>query len=171
MRYKEESFERLVNSADDGLELSRSKTKEIIQNRCKWWNRGYCREANKCLYNHTEGDCLDHLKEGCFQQGCKLRHRKRFKYWGTRAGCFRVTQCQYLHVVDSVMQFEDKKEAEKESDLDMQQIKKNNSELQLKVNKMEKEVKDTKENGIQIQEENNIVEMKRISDLTCLQSL
>ena len=31
---------------------------------------------------------------------CELRHRKRCKYFETKAGCFRKGQCQYLHVDD-----------------------------------------------------------------------
>ena len=106
----------MANIPDDGLELDRNKPKERIEHRCKWWNRGYCREANKCVYNHPEGDCLDHLKEECFNQGCKLRHRRRCKYWGTGAGCYNGTQCQYT--VDPIIQNVEMNEAEKQYDLE-----------------------------------------------------
>ena len=25
--------------------------------RCKWWNRGFCRERKSCFYSHPVGDC------------------------------------------------------------------------------------------------------------------
>ena len=25
--------------------------------RCKWWNRGFCREKHGCSYSHPVGDC------------------------------------------------------------------------------------------------------------------
>ena len=30
--------------------------------RCKWWNRGYCREKEKCSFLHPKEDCQDHLQ-------------------------------------------------------------------------------------------------------------
>ena len=68
--------------------------------RCRYWNRGYCREGtSRCPYYHPPDDCQEHLQEGlCSTQGCQLRHRNKCKYWGTKAGCFRKGQCQYLHV-------------------------------------------------------------------------
>ena len=63
--------------------------------RCKWWNRGYCREGTRCSYSHPLLDCQQHLQEGrCTSQECTLRHRRRRKFWGTPAGCFRKEQCQ-----------------------------------------------------------------------------
>ena len=51
-----------------------------------------------------------------------LRHRKRCKYWGTGAGCYRGgVQCQYLHVVDCAMQNEEMNEADNESHSNIQQ--------------------------------------------------
>ena len=60
-------------------------------------------------------DCLDHQKGDCLKQGCKQRHRRRCKYWGTGAGCYRGVQCQDLHVVDHVVHNEELKKADNES--------------------------------------------------------
>ena len=40
--------------------------------RCKWWNRGFCREKEKCIFFHTPGDCYDHLDSKCTRQSCNL---------------------------------------------------------------------------------------------------
>ena len=61
--------------------------------RCKWWNMGYCREGTRCSYNHPLLDCQQHL------QGCSMRHRRRCKFWGTPAGCFRTEKFQYFHQI------------------------------------------------------------------------
>ena len=38
--------------------------------RCNWWNRGYCKEQNACLFSHQGGDCEEHLlSERCTSQG------------------------------------------------------------------------------------------------------
>ena len=69
--------------------------------RCKWWNRGYCREKGGCLYSHPKYDCEDHLKGSCTTKGCiNLRHRKKCKYFNTEAGCSRTETCEYLHQKD-----------------------------------------------------------------------
>ena len=87
-----------------GILCNEDNIKCTSPKRCRYWNRGYCKEgATKCPYYHPPSDCQQHLQEGrCSSQGCGLRHRKRCKYWGTPAGCFRNDHCQYLHVVDKV---------------------------------------------------------------------
>ena len=90
--------------------------------RCKWWNRGHCKEGTMCSYNHPLPDCQQHLQDGhCTSQGCSLRHRRRCKFFGTPAGCFRREKCQYLHQHESenMMQSEEVKvvkENSKEAD-------------------------------------------------------
>ena len=67
--------------------------------RCKWWNRGYCREQGGCSFSHPREDCQDHLQGGCNTKGCRnLRHRKKCKYFETSQGCYRGENCEYLHV-------------------------------------------------------------------------
>ena len=76
------------------------KDKEVfkIKQRCKWWNRGYCREGERCLYDHSVGDCEEHYLNGvCNSQACHLRHRRACKYWKSDKGCFRGNVCEYLH--------------------------------------------------------------------------
>ena len=66
--------------------------------RCKWWNRGFCREKQSCSYSHPAGDCQDHLLGGCTNRRCStLRHRKVCKYFSTEGGCLWGEKCAYLH--------------------------------------------------------------------------
>ena len=97
-------LENIAMKAKMGVLCGKDKIQGTSSTRCRYWNRGYCKEgATKCPYYHPPSDCQQHLQEGrCSSQGCGLRHRKRCKYWGTPAGCFRNDHCQYLHVVDKV---------------------------------------------------------------------
>ena len=96
-------FENLVMKAKQGVLGGDVKEKYKSVKRCRYWNRGYCREGTtKCPYFHPPDDCQQHLLEGrCSRQGCGHRHRRKCKYWGTKQGCFRKGQCQYLHSDDS----------------------------------------------------------------------
>ena len=72
-----------------------------VVKRCKWWNRGFCRERDNCSYNHQKGDCEEHLNGGCTQRGCTtLRHRKQCRYYNTSLGCHRGESCEYLHKLE-----------------------------------------------------------------------
>ena len=48
-----------------------NSVKEVIvdkvmeHRRCKLWNRGYCREKERCAFSHPQEDCQDHLKGRC----------------------------------------------------------------------------------------------------------
>ena len=60
-----------------GTELNVKEKEEPTMKRCKWWNRGYCREKGECRYSHPKDDCEDHLKGSCITKRCiTLRHRK-----------------------------------------------------------------------------------------------
>jgi hypothetical protein len=97
-------LESIAIKAKLGILCNEDNIKCTSPKRCMHWNRGYCREGtNKCPFHHPPSDCQQHLQEGrCSSQGCGLGHRKRCKYWGTLAGCFRKDHCQYLHVVDKI---------------------------------------------------------------------
>ena len=64
---------------------------------CNFWNKGYCKEGNKCLFSHEAEDCHEHLKTGrCSDPWCKHRHRADCKHW-SRGGCSKGHECQFLH--------------------------------------------------------------------------
>ena len=89
-------FENIANASTKGIEICKILNGNSLK-RCKWWNRGYCRESINCPYSHPQEDCNQYLQGGCSVQGCSYRHRRRCKYWGSTAGCFRGEYCQYLH--------------------------------------------------------------------------
>ena len=84
-----------------GVDHKTSKDNKGKQSRrCKWWNRGFCREKENCSFIHEIEDCQEHLKGGCTNKECKtLRHRKCCKYFNSEEGCYRGSNCQYLHVI------------------------------------------------------------------------
>ena len=65
--------------------------------RCKWWNRGFCREKEKCPFLHPKEDCQDHMQGRCILRGCTLRHRRECKFFSSKAGCIRGEMCAYIH--------------------------------------------------------------------------
>ena len=84
-----------------GTELNVKEKEEHTMKKCKWWNRGYCREKGECRYSHSKDDCEDHLKGSCITKRCiTLRHRKKCKYFNTEGGCSRGETCEYLHEKD-----------------------------------------------------------------------
>ena len=100
MRNEFKHLENIVRIAKAGVLVSEVKVTSSSPKKCRYWNKGYCREgSSNCPFYHPPDDWRQHLQEGCCSsQGCALRHRKRCKYFETQAGCFRKGQCQYLHV-------------------------------------------------------------------------
>ena len=95
-------------------EKDNEKLKEMFNVRCKWWNRGFCKEREKCSYDHPDDDCPDHLQDGgCSNKKCRLRHRKDCRYFGTSQGCHRGEQCQYFHKILSMDNSEVKADSDK----------------------------------------------------------
>ena len=66
-------------------------------NICNFWNKGFCKEKNTCMYEHPKDDCYTHIKHGkCSDTSCRNRHRDVCKYW-EKGWCKRKDQCTYLH--------------------------------------------------------------------------
>ena len=86
-----------------GLEDKVSKVIEVKEKkRCKWWNRGFCREREKCSFLHDREECQEHLSGGCTSKGCHtLRHRKQCRYFSSEKGCHRGDTCEYLHIEEN----------------------------------------------------------------------
>lgn len=100
-------FADLLKLFEDVESLNVKVDKNKIR-RCKYFNRGYCKYANKCSFLHYEKKCEDFLKNGiCTQQKrCLYRHPKNCRYWIRKSeGCQRENKCQYLH--DPTKKFKD----------------------------------------------------------------
>jgi hypothetical protein len=103
---------RKAERADIVEEIDQQKEKD--RRRCKWWNRGYCREKDSCSYSHPTGDCAEHLQGRCTRRGCtSLRHRKVCKFLSSEAGCLRGETCEYLHPQEVEKVVEEKAEEQK----------------------------------------------------------
>ena len=101
----DEILEPLMNEAKKaaGIQSDEKEVRITTVKRCKWWNRGFCRDKESCSFSHPLDDCHDHLNGGCISRGCNTkRHRKQCKYFNTETGCFRGHRCEYLHKVMEV---------------------------------------------------------------------
>ena len=55
----------LFNMALKAAGIEVVKVKEVkVTKRCKWWNRGFCKQRDRCSYYHNNGDCNEHLNGG-----------------------------------------------------------------------------------------------------------
>ena len=90
------------NEHSDEINTSNEKTEIKVDNRCRYWNRGFCREKEKCKFNHPEQNCamfLDHGK--CEDKLCRRRHRRECRYFKQEVGCFRGSDCEFLHKINN----------------------------------------------------------------------
>ena len=80
---------------DGEKELNRKlpKTKSIM---CNFFNRGFCKEGNRCPFNHPKDDCQEHLDGRCHDPWCKKRHRSICKHW-LQGSCSLEQDCEFLH--------------------------------------------------------------------------
>ena len=70
--------------------------------RCRYFNRGHCRNKSECRFAHPSQSCSKYLEEGkCEGQSCAYRHPKICKWMKARNGC-RRHNCDYLHVTHAV---------------------------------------------------------------------
>ena len=69
--------------------------------KCKFYNRGYCREKSECKFSHLNEICQQyHEFGGCEEgRGCKERHPNKCKFW-LKGDCWRGENCLYLHKED-----------------------------------------------------------------------
>ena len=73
------------------------KEGHVQRQTCKYWNKGFCKRKENCLYEHIQEDCETHKRfEDCNNKECKKRHRKTCRDW-LREGCRRKGDCAYLH--------------------------------------------------------------------------
>ena len=120
-----EEFYEVARKAAGVVEIKTVKDIEGKgRKRCKWWNRGFCREKESCAFAHKKEDCEEHLKGRCTKKDCKtLRHRKNCKYFSSEEGCYRGDSCQYLHSEMNIEK-EDTKNTDRKSLCDMEVLTK-----------------------------------------------
>ena len=91
-------IEKLLNALKESemFKMKRIQTKKNI--RCKFYNRGYCREEAECEFAHNFEKCQQFLKTGvCSERtSCQKRHPRRCRYW-QEGNCWRGLSCVYQH--------------------------------------------------------------------------
>ena len=104
-KYEVENLKDIINTKNKVIEslkdnLNKDKNMEVqTSSRCRYWNRGFCREGDKCHYIHKEEDCKEYLKRQiCEDRKCEGRHRRLCRYYNSPKGCYRKDSCQYLHI-------------------------------------------------------------------------
>ena len=150
-------LESLINLVD-------KKEIQDIKGTCKYWNRGYCRNRERCRYDHPEEDCdVFMLNKDCRIQSFHLRHRRTCKYWKTEEGCFRGNFCQYLHLATDKYEpkkpqaepnVSDENEDQQEIKLLKIQIEKLIIENENKEYRIKNIEKDYEDNSVSVDEEN-----------------
>ena len=67
-------------------------TEDKVPIKCKYYNRGYCRNKSGCKYYHPTSDC----QEQCSIKDCRFRHRNECRY---KQYCYhyRKGQCEFIH--------------------------------------------------------------------------
>ena len=90
-RYQHDKIE---HSKDDSIKETRNKSNQ----KCRYFNRGHCRNKSECLFVHPSQICSTYLEEGkCEVKTCASRHPKMCKWMRAATGC-RRQNCDYLHV-------------------------------------------------------------------------
>ena len=88
---------QIIETLQRKSEGNTSKVKSRIK--CRYWNRGFCKEGDNCTFYHHEEDCESFLENGnCEDRRCIKRHRKFCRYFREEEGCYRNDICQYLHL-------------------------------------------------------------------------
>ena len=65
---------------------------------CKFYSKGFCKHGSLCSFSHSSLDCKDHTENGkCDRNNCPDRHRDVCKFYNSRRGCTRNSNCAFLH--------------------------------------------------------------------------
>ena len=101
-RQLSDKYDNMLNIVEKILEAlassERLKNNKKNKRRCKYFNRGFCRENETCPYFHPDIICQEFGVTGTCSQGraCEARHPHSCKYW-RRGCCWRNDDCLYLH--------------------------------------------------------------------------
>ena len=70
-----------------------------FQTKCRYYDKGFCRNRENCLYYHPTDDC----QNNCKNKKCSLRHRNVCRY---KTHCyFNINgKCEYLHLETEVLE-------------------------------------------------------------------
>ena len=160
-------------------EPKKDKTEFNVKQKCRYYDKGYCKYKKHCRFFHSSKNCDQFLRDGKCEIGkaCLCRHPKTCKVWIVdKEGCNR--SCQYLHeegpdsIGDKIKVTND---AESSRDLDERLDKQRENSETSKVVELEKivEMKDIlinkmKEKEVNLQKENEslIEQLEKLKRIT-----
>ena len=92
-------IDKLVNLKFDTSEEVTKNVDKKEGRKCRYYNKGYCKNETECNFYHPENVCDKSLLENeCSDRGCTKRHPRSCKFWlKDSRGCFRGDLCKYLH--------------------------------------------------------------------------
>ena len=120
---KYENLMNLVKEIFDAVKNSEMERKENKQNKpktkCRYYNRGYCKEGESCDFLHPPEVCQEYVCNGSCQQRrqCPQRHPQSCKFW-EKGNCWRGETCAYLHKEHAVEMDTDHEEVSDEEKVD-----------------------------------------------------
>jgi hypothetical protein len=109
-------FGEILEAMKYSLDKKNDKEKKL-KVRCKFYNKGFCREGSACDYSHPAEDCVEHCSTGsCSQERfCPYRHPNKCKFWSS-GKCWRESNCVYLHKSEDLGCAEEHEESVVDSD-------------------------------------------------------
>ena len=123
LKAKYENLTNLVQEIFDAVKhtemkrIEKNKQKKS-KTKCRYYNRGYCKEGESCDFLHPSEVCQEYVYNGsCPQRNrCQQRHPQSCKFW-EQGDCWRGETCAYLHKekdVDSENDHEEISDEEKD---------------------------------------------------------
>ena len=102
---------------------------------CKHHQRGYCRNESQCSQTHNDNVCKERV---CRNPECRERHPKICKYYIRNGECRWKEECAYKHKrSDSNTKIDILEREVKELKDDIKQLCKNMSEMMIKMISLE----------------------------------
>ena len=91
-------FGEMLEAIKSDAKQRMNKKRETSKIRCKYQNKGYCKEGSQCDYFHPEEPCHEQSLSGVCskEKTCPSRHPNKCKFW-IRGHCWRGNTCIYLH--------------------------------------------------------------------------
>ena len=102
LKQKYDTLIRLVSEVIEQLRKEETKvmnkSRVKVQQRCSFYNRGFCRENSACPFLHPLENCQEYCTSGVCSnpKSCSRRHPFKCKYW-KRGYCWRKDSCLDLH--------------------------------------------------------------------------
>ena len=76
-------------------DMDNSKQINYNQQKCYYYDKGYCKFKDKCEFYHPNIECTNQCKN---RRKCRNRHKIECKY-GNDCHFLKNTSCEYLHLI------------------------------------------------------------------------